>query len=680
MAANKQSANKHIENNQIANNQIENKQIQEKLKESEEKFRGVFDNSIAAICIFDLNKKFTEANQSGLELFGYSREELLQMTIEDLDVDPLAVLPAKKQLMEGGRLINYEHQLRRKDGSIITVLNNSTPLKNTREEVVGLLSTLIDVTERKQSEQEIMVSHQRLLKVLDTIDAFIYVADMETYEVLFINKYGEDLFGNIIGKKCWQTIQVGQTGPCDFCPNDKLLDKDGQSTGTYIWEFKNTLIDRWFDCRDIALHWIDGRIVRLEIAFDVTERKEIEINLRDNKIELAKAYRQLDEEINKVAKLHKRNLPAKLSGVNNIWLAAHYQPAKKVGGDLYNIIRVEDRLVFYLSDVMGHGLDSAMISVFVKEAIGSYISLKPDQVSPKQLLLHLSKEFCKEHYPDDQFVCIFIGTIHLQTMKLYYINAGMQTRPLVFTGQKERKELHLGGLFISNALPIEMYDFKEECIDLTPGTTIFFTTDGLPEQHNGDEMFLQCCRDVFYENALFPPEVIVQAMNKAFFLFNNNSLIGDDDITYLVLQVASGKKEKHTIEIGSSFDVLPELYNQITNLTSYSPVHAEFMICFQEIIVNAIDHGNRFDPDKKVFIELTLTDQYLMAVVEDQGEGFNWLEKIDRSVDIDTCNERGRGISMAGIICSKLFYNQKGNKAIILIENTGNTGDRPFCS
>ena len=116
--------------------------------------------------------------------------------------------------------------------------------------------------------------HNMLLSVLDSLDAIVYVADIKTYELLFLNKYSRDIFGDTIGKKCWETLQTGQTGPCDFCSNDKLLTESGEPKGMYLWEFKNTVNNHWYDIRDRAIKWIDGRTVRLEIATDITDRKK----------------------------------------------------------------------------------------------------------------------------------------------------------------------------------------------------------------------------------------------------------------------------------------------------------------------------------------------------------------------------------------------------------------------
>lgn len=113
----------------------------------------------------------------------------------------------------------------------------------------------------------------KFLKILDSLDAIVYVADMQSYELLFVNRYTRKLFGEIEGAICWQTLQQGQTGPCPFCSNDKLIDENGHPIGEYIWELCNTKNNHWYHMIDRAIEWVDGRMVRLEIATDISEAK-----------------------------------------------------------------------------------------------------------------------------------------------------------------------------------------------------------------------------------------------------------------------------------------------------------------------------------------------------------------------------------------------------------------------
>ena len=119
-------------------------------------------------------------------------------------------------------------------------------------------------------------SYRTIATILNSLDALVYVADMQTYELLFVNEYGKSIWGDIQGKTCWKALQTNQDGPCSFCTNDYLLDEFGVPAGVHVWEFQNTVNQRWYHCRDQAIRWADGRCVRLEIASDITERKQAE--------------------------------------------------------------------------------------------------------------------------------------------------------------------------------------------------------------------------------------------------------------------------------------------------------------------------------------------------------------------------------------------------------------------
>ena len=147
----------------VARDITDRKQAEEVLHQSVEKYRGIFDESIVTIYVFDEKKHFIDSNQAGLNLLGYSRDELLSMSISDVDANPVVVLPAHKQLLSGENIVNYEHQLRRKDGTIITVLNNSISLTDSEGNIIGMQSTLIDITEHKRAEEDLRQLREELL-------------------------------------------------------------------------------------------------------------------------------------------------------------------------------------------------------------------------------------------------------------------------------------------------------------------------------------------------------------------------------------------------------------------------------------------------------------------------------------------------------------------------------------
>lgn len=137
-----------------------------------------------------------------------------------------------------------------------------------------------EVERRKQAHEAMQLSQEVLRTILDSIDATIYVADMQTHEILFMNKFMQKAFGgDRTGEQCWQAFR-DDTGPCGDCSNPRLLDNQNRPTGVHSWEGENPLTGRWYINYDRAIKWTDGRMVRIQIAFDVTEYRHTEEKLR----------------------------------------------------------------------------------------------------------------------------------------------------------------------------------------------------------------------------------------------------------------------------------------------------------------------------------------------------------------------------------------------------------------
>lgn len=72
--------------------------------------------------------------------------------------------------------------------------------------------------------QEFHPEHQQLLSIFDAIDEAVYVADPDTYEILFMNKALKKIRGNMVGRRCYQAFQ-GLGKPCPFCTNKYIFGK-----------------------------------------------------------------------------------------------------------------------------------------------------------------------------------------------------------------------------------------------------------------------------------------------------------------------------------------------------------------------------------------------------------------------------------------------------------------------
>lgn len=126
-------------------------------------------------------------------------------------------------------------------------------------------------TKQKQLEK----MSESLRAPLNDLSELMYITDLETHELLFLNDTGLRNFGldSYEGKKCYEVLR-GQAFPCPFC--DTHFSPDGD---TYTWEDTNPVTGRHYLLKDRDILW-EGRPARLEIAFDTTEAEMEKQNLK----------------------------------------------------------------------------------------------------------------------------------------------------------------------------------------------------------------------------------------------------------------------------------------------------------------------------------------------------------------------------------------------------------------
>lgn len=427
----------------------------------------------------------------------------------------------------------------------------------------------------------------------------------------------------------------------------------------------------WFEARIIP--YGDGEVMAL--IRNVTEQKMGERRIqgynRQLKLqqqELEELYRQLDEEISKARSIHETGLLQEFPSIEGLSIAAFYQPAQNLGGDFYYVLQKGNKLVIYLSDVTGHGLDGAMLSAFVKNTINSYLAMaQEEEITPEAMIAFLTEQYQKERYPSEYFLSIYLAVLDLMSWTLHYLGAGFQDFPLLFMGEGEIQELDNTGLPISPVIPDDLLNTIVKTIDLPAGSTLLFTTDGLTEQLVKNIEYKSRLKPVFSQHASYPPEVMVYAVNEDFKDFNQGSGQGDDDITFLVLQLDPVGTKKYHFQLKSHFQELWQVRQEMEQVLSPSQEREWFLMALHELVANAIEHGNQFHPQKMVEVKVTTTGEYFFASIRDEGKGFHWRERMENTLEMEGKTERGRGLSLTRIFC-QLFYNEAGNKAYLMVK------------
>lgn len=272
---------------------------QRSLQESEERYKRITESITDYVYTVQIQAGEAVSTEHGpgcLAVTGYSGEEFGKDPFLWLNMVPTEdraqVIEQAKQATRGEKISPIIHRIIRRDGELRWVKNTIVYHRDENGKLLSYDGLIQDITERKVAEDTVKDSHAELLAIFDSIDEPVYVADIETYDLIFMNRILETSFGHPSGRKCYEQLQRRNT-PCPYCTNDKIVKEYlGQS---YVWEFQNETNGRWYKCVDKAIQWPDGRLVRYEMAIDITDRKLAENALRES--------RDLLDETQKLAKV-----------------------------------------------------------------------------------------------------------------------------------------------------------------------------------------------------------------------------------------------------------------------------------------------------------------------------------------------------------------------------------------
>jgi PAS domain S-box-containing protein len=143
-------------------NITERKEAEVSLRESEEKYRSLFEDSKDVVYISTIEGKFLDINSAGVELFGYSsKEEFLKVDIaKDLYLNPYDRKKFIQTVQQQGFVKDYELLLKRRDGEILTLLSTAIPYRDKEGNITGYRGIMRDVTQQRKLESQLLQSQK----------------------------------------------------------------------------------------------------------------------------------------------------------------------------------------------------------------------------------------------------------------------------------------------------------------------------------------------------------------------------------------------------------------------------------------------------------------------------------------------------------------------------------------
>lgn len=247
-------------------------EAKQKAEENEKKYRGLVETTDTGFVIINSTGEVVDANYEYVRLSGhYSIQQIIGRSviewtaIHDLDRNSFAI----NKCLKNGYIRNFEVDYVNNKGEITPVEINANIVKS--DDDIKIFTLCRDITNRKKIEKALDDERKQLLSIFNNIEDAIYISDIETYEILYVNNYFKNIFKeNPIGKLCYNVFQ-GLNSPCDFCTNEKIKKLNHEP---YYWEYFNPNQKKYYLLTDCIIQWSDGRNVRFELAKDITTYKK----------------------------------------------------------------------------------------------------------------------------------------------------------------------------------------------------------------------------------------------------------------------------------------------------------------------------------------------------------------------------------------------------------------------
>jgi len=285
----------------------ERKQVEEALRLERDKLRAVIDNVNVSIGLTDHEGTTLSLNSAGLRMHGFASEaemfaqldryvEIFELRYPDGRLMPLEDWPASRA-MRGDYVRDYEVILVRRDsGQQRFVTYSAMPIFDSQGQVVLHVFNMVDLTERKQAEEELRRAKEEWEQTFDTVPDMVAILD-DQHRILRVNRAMIDRLGvapdQCVGQKCHEAVH-GLSQPPAFCPHS-LTCRDGREHTAEVHEPR-----LGGDFLVSTTPRFDGQgqlIGAVHVARDITERKQAEEALRKARDELEVIVQERTEEL-----------------------------------------------------------------------------------------------------------------------------------------------------------------------------------------------------------------------------------------------------------------------------------------------------------------------------------------------------------------------------------------------
>ena len=390
------------------------------------------------------------------------------------------------------------------------------------------------------------------------------------------------------------------------------------------------------------------------------------------------------------ARLIQNTLLPKEAPVLDGWkLAAHYRPARAVGGDFYDFLHLADgRLGIVMGDVTDKGVPAALVMATTRTILRS---VAEGFDSPAEVLARVNDQLCPD-IPANMFVTCIYGVLDPVSGQITYANAGHGLPYCRCDG--EFRELRATGMPLG-MIPNLAYEEKQTV--LAPGESVLFHSDGLVEAHNPQREMFGFPRLKSLVASHPGGEGLITRLLAELSDFASPDWDQEDDVTLVTLQRADldasypeaesqGKGDREILaefelssEPGNERGAMERVAGSLRDVDLSEPRVERLKTAVSEATMNAMEHGNGYRAELPVAIQVSASDSAVAVRITDDGGGQPIPDAETPDLEAKLTGEqmpRGWGVYLIKNMVDEMQVSDDGSRHTVeLIMYLGGAGD-----
>jgi sigma-B regulation protein RsbU (phosphoserine phosphatase) len=458
---------------------IEKKLSEKKQREQQELINTIIDNIPNPVFYKDRNRVFLGCNKSYEAFFGVPKSELTGKTAYDVFEEEFAAMldQMDAEILFRKAPVSRDFKLRTPDGDERNIIINNAPYMNAAGEVSGVVAVITDITERKKTENEL----RKLVAAVEKSPSTVVITDSKG-NIEYVNPKFTRLTGYSFEEamganprilksgeqpaeyysELWETISAGRDWHGEFHNKKK--------NGEMYWELASIspILDE------------EGKIVNyIAVKEDITERKNAEIALKIREEDLSRKNDIMEKDLELAQITQNALLHMEIPELDFIRIDYRYKPLGSVGGDFFNFYPyIKDGFAFFIGDVSGHGVSSALFLSLIKSSTDRIFRKHAE--SPSEYISALNRDL--KGFMTSHFITGIYGIMRKsgETKSLTLANGG-HPYPVIIRSNGDIEIIKSGGTLIGILDDGRYIDFT---VEINSGDRIFVFTDGIPETEN----------------------------------------------------------------------------------------------------------------------------------------------------------------------------------------------------